>query len=140
MTMTTPKTLLLLSALLLGSTACGGGAPPPQPAAAPPTATGPVTIDVARVLEQPLDVQLSLPGELAPYQAVAIYPRVSGFVKTVEVDRGSRVRAGDVLATLDAPELVAHRSEAQSKLQAAEAQLASAQSKAEADRGTFDKL
>ena len=49
--------------------------------------------------------QLSLPGELTAYQSVAIYPRVTGFVKTVRVDRGSRVRAGDVLATLDAPEL-----------------------------------
>jgi RND family efflux transporter MFP subunit len=56
------------------------------------------------------------------------------------VDRGSRVRAGDVLATLEAPELVAQRSEAQSRLQAAEAQLASTQAKADADRGTFDKL
>ncbi len=93
-----------------------------------------------RVVEKPLDVQLSLPGELMAYQSVAIFPRVSGFVKTVQVDRGSSVRAGDLLATLEAPELVAQRSEAQSKLQAAEAQLASAQSKADADRGTADKL
>ena len=99
-----------------------------------------MTIDVVRVVEQPLDVQLSLPGELTPYQSVAIYPRVTGFVKTVRVDRGSRVRAGDVLATLDAPELVAQRAEAQSKLQAAEAQLAGARAKADADRGTYEKL
>mgnify|MGYP006173082481 CR=1 FL=1 len=46
--------------------------------------------------------------------------------------RGSRVRAGDVIATLEAPELSAQRSEAQSKIQAAEAQLAAARSKAEA--------
>jgi multidrug efflux pump subunit AcrA (membrane-fusion protein) len=66
---------------------------------------------------------LSLPGELNPYEMVAIYPRVTGFVKTVSVDRGSRVRVGDVLAVLDAPELSAQRAEAQSKVQAA-AQLA----------------
>jgi RND family efflux transporter MFP subunit len=99
-----------------------------------------MTIDVVRVVEQPLDVQLSLPGELTPYQSVAIYPRVTAFVKTVRVDRGSLVRAGDVIAILEAPELVAQRSEAQSKLQAAEAQLAGAQAKADADRGTYDKL
>ena len=47
----------------------------------------------------------------------AIHPRVTGFVKTVNVDRGSRVRAGDVLATIDALNWTAQRSEAQSKLQ-----------------------
>jgi RND family efflux transporter MFP subunit len=71
---------------------------------------------------------------------VAIYPRVTGFVKAVNVDRGSSVRAGDLLATLEAPELLAQRAEAQSKLQGAEAQLSVAQSKADADKSTFDRL
>ncbi|MGH9141680.1 MAG: biotin/lipoyl-binding protein, partial [Vicinamibacterales bacterium] len=91
-------------------------------------------------MEQPLDVQLSLPGELTAFQSVAILPRVSGFVKTVQVDRGSVVRAGDLLATLEAPEMVAQRAEAQARLQAAEAQLAVARAKADADTGTFNKL
>jgi membrane fusion protein, multidrug efflux system len=108
------------------------------PAAAVPP--GPATIDIVRVVEQPLDVELSLPGELTGYQTVAIYPRVSGFVKSVAVDRGSRVRAGDLLVTLEAPELVAQRSEAQSKLQVAEAQLAVAGARADADKGTFERL
>jgi membrane fusion protein, multidrug efflux system len=109
---------------------------------APATATapGPATIDIVRVIEQPLDVELSLPGELTAYQMVAIYPRVTGFVKSVAVDRGSRVRAGDVLAILEAPELVAQRAEAESKLQSAEAQLAVARARADADKGTFARL
>jgi RND family efflux transporter MFP subunit len=111
---------------------------PADKTAAP--APGPVTIDVVRVIEQPLNVELSLPGELTPYQSVAIYPRVTGFVKTVRVDRGSRVRTGDVMAVLEAPELVAQRSEAQSKLEAAEAQLDVVGSKADADRSTYEKL
>jgi membrane fusion protein (multidrug efflux system) len=122
--------------LLLGAVACGRGDAPSGTTA---SATG-MTIDVVRVVEQPLDVPLSLPAELAPYQSVAIYPKVTGFVKTMRVDRGSRVRAGDLIATLEAPELLAHRSEAQSKLQEAEAQLAAARSKADADRSTFDRL
>jgi len=144
--MTTPKTLVIrwmpaLSSVLFlfGSAACGGGGSAPAGTVAT-SAAGPTTIDVVRVVEQPLDVQLSLPGELTPYQSVAIYPRVTGFVKTVQVDRGSFVQAGDVIATLEAPELVAQRSEAQSKLQAAEAQLASAQAKADSDRSTYDRL
>jgi RND family efflux transporter MFP subunit len=104
------------------------------------TTAGPATIDIVRVVERPLDVELSLPAELSPFQSVAIYSKVTGFVKAVSVDRGSRVRAGDLLATLEAPELVAQRAEAQSKLQAAEAQLAVAKSKADADRFTFERL
>jgi RND family efflux transporter MFP subunit len=92
------------------------------------------------VVEQPLDVTLSLPGELIPYQSVALYARVSGFVKAIAVDRGSRVRQGEQVATLEAPELIAQRSEAQSKLQAAEAQLGSIRSKADADASTYDRL
>ena len=92
------------------------------------------------MVEQSIDVPLSLPGELEPYEAVAIFPKVTGFVKTIPVDRGSRVRAGDVLATLEAPEVVAQRAEAQSKLQAAEAQVAAARARADASASTYDKL
>jgi RND family efflux transporter MFP subunit len=65
---------------------------------------------------------------------------VTGFVKTIRVDRGSRVAAGELLAELDAPELVAQRAEAQSKLLAAEADLGAAQSKADGDMSTYDRL
>ena len=123
--------------LSLGPAACGGnGSTPGGEAAAP----GPPTIEIVRVLEQPVNVTLSLPGELNPYQAVAIYPRVTGFVKTIRVDRGSRLRAGELMAELEAPELAAQRSEAQSKLQSAEAQLAAVRSKADADASTYEKL
>jgi RND family efflux transporter MFP subunit len=113
----------------------GGSTPPPTDKAA-----GPQTLEVVKVVEQPLDVKLSLPGELTPYQSVALYSRVSGFVKTISVDRGSRVRAGQQLAVIEAPELIAQRSEAQSKLQGAEAQLAATRAKADASASTYDKL
>jgi RND family efflux transporter MFP subunit len=125
-----------VSSLLI--TACGGSDGTPR--AVPVAAAGPAVIDVVRVVEQSLDVPLSLPGELMAFQSVAIFPRVTGFVKAVTVDRGSRVRAGQLLASLEAPELAAQRSEAQSKLQAAEAQLSVARAKADADKGTFARL
>ena len=106
----------------------------------PPTPSGPPTVEVTQIVERPLDVTLDMPGELEPYEQVAVFPRVTGFVKILRVDRGSAVKAGDVLAELEAPELVAQRAEAQSKLQAAEAQLAVARSKAEADAGTYERL
>jgi membrane fusion protein (multidrug efflux system) len=126
-------------AMSIGLAACPGNAPPAavgEQAAAP----GPPTIEVAHVLEQPVQTTLSLPGELNPYQVVAIYPRVTGFVKTIAVDRGSRVRAGDLLVVLEAPELAAQRSEAQSKLQSAQAQLGAVRAKADADASTAERL
>jgi membrane fusion protein, multidrug efflux system len=119
--------------------ACGRGDGTPR-AAPVAAAAAPAAIDVVRVVEQSLDVPLSLPGELIAFQSVAMFPRVTGFVKTVNVDRGSKVRAGELLALLEAPELVAQRSEAQSKLHAAEAQLSVARAKSDADKGTFARL
>jgi RND family efflux transporter MFP subunit len=119
---------------------CGTGSRGDQPAAATAASAGPPTIDVVRVVERPLDVNLDMPGELAPFEDVAIYSRVTGYVKSIRVDRGSRVRAGEVLAQLEAPELLAQRAEAESKLQAAEAQRAVVQSKADADASTLEKL
>lgn len=123
---------------LLAMAACRGNVPAQATEKlAPP---GPPTVEVVKVVEQPLNVTLSLPGELTPYQTVALYSRVTGFVKSITVDRGSRVRAGQQLATLEAPELVAQRSEAQSKLQGAEAQLAATRAKADANASTYEKL
>jgi RND family efflux transporter MFP subunit len=135
-------TVYLRVSLVLVSSAVAGcrGSDDASQTESAATAAGPTTVDVVRVVEQPLDVQLSLPGELTAYQSVAIFPRVTGFVKTLTVDRGSRVRAGDLLVTLEAPELVAQRAEAQSKLQAAEGQLAAARAKADADKSTFERL
>src|SRR6187455_991487 len=114
---------------LLVVAGCRGETPAQTEKAAP---AGPPTVEVVKVVEQPLNVTLSLPGELTPYQSVALYSRVTGFVKSITVDRGSHVRAGQQIATLEAPELVAQKSEAQSKVQSAEAQLAAVRSKAEA--------
>jgi membrane fusion protein, multidrug efflux system len=126
-------------ACALTLTACGRGSSPATPAEKP-APSGPPTIDVVQIVEEPLDVTLDMPGELEAFETVAIIPRVTGFVKTIRVDRGSHVRAGQLLVELDAPELVAQRAEAYSKLQGADAQLAAVRSKAGADSSTYEKL
>jgi membrane fusion protein, multidrug efflux system len=126
----------LSAGLSLGMIGCGAGSTPARQQAA---AVVPI-IDVVRVVQQPVDVTLSMPGQLDPYESVAVYPKVTGFVKAIHVDRGSRVRAGEVLAELEAPEFLAQRAEAQSKLQTAEAQLAVARSKADANASTYERL
>jgi RND family efflux transporter MFP subunit len=123
--------------LLIGS-ACRGSAPAQTVDRTAPA--GPPAIEVVKVVEQPLNVILSLPGELTPYETVALYSRVNGFVKTIRVDRGSRVKLGELIAVLEAPELDAQKAEAQSKLQGAQAQLAAVRSKADATSSTYDRL
>ena len=48
---------------------------------------------------------IKLPGQLAAYQEVSIFPKVNGYVKNVQVDIGSKVHQGQLLMTLEAPEL-----------------------------------
>src|SRR5204863_5897870 len=48
---------------------------------------------------------IQLPGVMQPFQFVQLFPKISGFVKNVTVDRGSVVRKGQVLLSLEAPEI-----------------------------------
>jgi RND family efflux transporter MFP subunit len=101
---------------------------------------GAPAIDVARVVSQRLSLTIKLPGEVTPYESVAEYPKVTAFVKWIGVDRGSHVKAGQQIVRLEAPELVAQKQEAQSKLEAAEAQRAEAEAKLTSDQSTFLRL
>lgn len=93
--------------------------PAPEPAPAPAGSAGPPTVEVVAVVAKQLDATLKLPAELAPDESVAIYPRVSGFLDEIAVDRGSKIKKGQLLARLSAPELAAQRAEAESKVAAA---------------------
>jgi RND family efflux transporter MFP subunit len=95
---------------------------------------------VVPVESQKLDTNLQLIAQVAAYEAVDIYPKVTGFVDTISVDRGSHVRAGEVIIRLLAPELVAQRAQAEANLGSAEAQLSAAQAKFESDHGTYLRL
>lgn len=98
------------------------------------------TLEVVKVASKKLSITTRLPGELQAYEAVAVFPRVTAYVDSISVDRGTRVRSGQVMARLVAPEMAAQRAEAQSKLQAAEAQRAEADAKLASDQSTYDRL
>ena len=100
-------------------------------------AGSPQQVISASVESQKLDTTLSLPAQITPYEAVDVYPKVTGFIDTILVDRGSRVKAGEVIVRLSAPELVAQRTQAEAGLHSAEAQLAAAQAKFASDHGTY---
>ena len=97
-------------------------------------------VEVVRVVSKQIERSVRLPGEIVPYQQVAIHPRVSGFVEAVEVDRGTAVKKGQTLARLVAPELAAQRAEAEAKVEAIEAQGLEAEAKLRADQAAYERL
>jgi membrane fusion protein (multidrug efflux system) len=76
----------------------------------------PPEVEVVPVQKRMLDRKARLPGELAPYLGVNLYPKVSGILTWIGVDRGSEVKQGQLLARLFAPEIKAQREEAEAKL------------------------
>jgi membrane fusion protein, multidrug efflux system len=64
---------------------------------------------------------LQIPGELMAYRQVDLYAKVNSFVKDLKVDIGSRVKTGQLLVTLEAPELSAQLAAAESRMKSQEA-------------------
>lgn len=68
-----------------------------------------------------LSSTLRVPGELIAYQQVDLYAKVSSFVKKLYVDVGSQVTQGQLLATMEAPELASQYASSMSRLKSQEA-------------------
>jgi RND family efflux transporter MFP subunit len=120
------RNVVLLAGLawLLGG--CSPSEPPASGGAGAGKSEGSPALETVVVQAQMLSTTVPLSGELTPYESVALFPRVQGFVEQIAVDRGSRVKAGQFLARLSAPELLSQRAEAASK--------------AHADRSTYERL
>ncbi|AGC46539.1 RND family efflux transporter MFP subunit [Myxococcus stipitatus DSM 14675] len=74
-----------------------------------------------RVESSRLESHLRLPAELMADQTVDVYAKVNSYVKHLRVDIGAVVRKGDVLVTLEAPEIEAQLASAKARLAAMEA-------------------
>ena len=112
------------------------------------------SVTVTKVVSQDLNRESRLPGELQAYQDVAIYAKVPGFVDWIGVDRGSAVKAGQLLVRMSAPELAAQRSESAAKTRGAlsqkiegearvgsiRAQRLEAEAKLASDEATYKRL
>src|SRR3954466_13436150 len=75
--------------------------------------------------------EIVLPGTMQAFTDAAIYARVSGYLSKWYVDLGARVRAGQVLADIDTPEVDQQLEQARADLATAEANARLAQSTAE---------
>jgi RND family efflux transporter MFP subunit len=79
------------------------------------------TTEVFPVQKGRLSSSLQIPGELIAYQQVDIYAKEASFVKRLYVDVGSEVSAGQLLGTMEAPELGSQLAGAQSNIKSREA-------------------
>lgn len=92
------------------------------------------------VVSKPVDRTIPLTAEILPYQSASLMARVAGYLESVEVDRGSAVRKGQVIARVAAPELLAQIAEASAKVATVEAQIAEARARLVALDSTAARL
>ena len=64
------------------------------------------TVAVAKVDREDLNREVTIPAEFRPYEEVELHAKVSGYVSEMKVDFGDRVKAGQLMATLEVPELL----------------------------------
>jgi len=97
-------------------------------------------VETAVVVSRTVSRTSRLPAELYPYMKVDLRAKVTGFVESIDVDRGSVVRQGQVIARLSAPELAAQIAEVEAKAAAVDGQRAEAEARAMAAQSTYERL
>lgn len=95
--------------------------PPVETSAAP-------TVQVATATAAPSEHRLVLPGTLRAWQNTPLYARAEGYLTRLHADIGDEVRAGQVLAEVDTPELDRELAAARAQAAQSQARLALAES------------
>ncbi|HZU27014.1 MAG TPA: efflux RND transporter periplasmic adaptor subunit [Bryobacteraceae bacterium] len=104
--------LLCAAAVLLSSCAQREVAASVQPA-------GPAaTVGVTKVTTRPLSQNLTISSELVPFQQIDVYAKEAGYVKKLLVDYGTHVKAGQLMAVLEIPELEAQLQQDEAEIRA----------------------
>src|SRR5579863_2553237 len=112
---------ILVLAPVVGLSSCSGSRTGVE-------ASGPtITAGVTKVAKKSLGRQITLSSELVPFQEIDVYAKESGYVRKLDVDYGTRVKAGQVIAVLEIPELEAQLQEDQSEIKNAANQVTRAQ-------------
>jgi membrane fusion protein, multidrug efflux system len=87
----------------------------------PPAAVAqPAQVRTIHLSTGPITRSITLPAQVIPLQQAILYAKVSGYLKSIAVDKGDKVAAGAVLARIEIPELVASRAKHAAELKAAQ--------------------
>jgi len=101
--------------------------------------SAPPPVDVVLARPATAGQDLVLPGETAAWFETTIYARVNGYVAKWLVDIGDHVKKGQVLATIETPELDAELQAARAQLKASEAQVQARRAEAEFSKTTNER-
>jgi RND family efflux transporter MFP subunit len=101
--------------------------------------SAPTPVDVVVARPATVGQDLVLPGEAAAWYETTIYARVNGYVAKWLVDIGDHVKKGQLLATIETPELDAELRAARAQLKASEAQVGARKAEAEFSKTTNER-
>jgi RND family efflux transporter MFP subunit len=99
----------------------------------------PPPVDVVIAKAATVGQGLVLPGETAAWYETTLYARVNGYVASWQVDIGDQVKKGQVLATIETPELDAELAAAKAQLQSSQAQVEARKAEAAFSRTTNER-
>jgi HlyD family secretion protein len=103
-----------------------------NPGNSPPTALNPAArVEAVFPTKGGLSRRTSQPGSAHSFESAELYAKISGYLKAQHVDIGSRVKQGDLLAEIDAPELTEDVEAATAACQQASAEIAQAEARVE---------
>ncbi len=88
-------------------------------------------VAVALVTRGSVENSITLSGAFRPYQVVDIHAKVAGYIRQISVDVGDKVKEGQVLATLEVPELSAQILGAEATIKRSQDSIRRAQSEVE---------
>jgi RND family efflux transporter MFP subunit len=103
------------------------------------TENTPRTVDVVTALAVGAGQHFSLPAQTEAWNTSTIYARVDGYVAKWLVDIGDSVKLGQVLATIETPDLDAQLNAARAQLKASSAQILVRRAEAEFARTTYER-
>jgi RND family efflux transporter MFP subunit len=113
-----------IGVLIFCLTGCSRRAESPGVQASTESAT--LVVPVARAALANLSNDINLTAEFQPYQEVDVMAKVSGYVRSIKVDIGDRLREGQLIATLEIPEMQDDLARAAATIDAASAEAAMA--------------
>lgn len=90
-----------------------------------------LNVQVVHLKQGEITRRITLPGNLRAYQEAMLYAKVPGYLKSIAVDRGDWVKANDVLAEIEVPEMLADMERYQAELNRSEAESARAEAEAQ---------
>jgi RND family efflux transporter MFP subunit len=102
-------------------------------------ASKPLTVAVAVARKAPLSSERTLPGNALPYREAALYARTAGYLKQWTVDIGDRVKEGQLLAEISAPDVDDQLAQARANLSLAKANLEVSTANMELAKITLDR-